>query len=305
MRLCIALAFVVGGCSSSKQDPPKPPPTPADAAKPTVATADDVAKLLPAKPGLPLAVAALRFDATRAQAKAAAPTLADDGQVTLKGAAGVQLKVAFHGKVDQVRYVALALPTDAVPGIIAKWGQPERAKLGRRRTAAYWFGGGVQAVLESTEDPARLTLWPYTPWKAQLGGDADRFGWESTSLLGLDRSAALAATTAYAPKFRGKTGIQLSLPRHEYREDPTWAQLELTEGKVSAIHMRLDYRPLPTLKVAYMDAVRAKWGQPVKTDGKVSWFGDGRLSVEDEAHLYRYTVTIRAVAPPTDEKPPK
>jgi len=291
VALCVLLCV---GCSSSSKAPDAAKAAPAKPKPPPMATAEDVAKLLPASVGLPVPAAKLTFATTKAQAKAAIPALDAEGRIPLATKAlGLELGVAFHKRSEQLRYVVLSMPKAAAAAIAARWGAPTTAKIGRRRTGDFWLAGGVQAVLEAAEEPARLTLWPYTPWKTLLGDAEDRFGFETTPLLGLTRGAALAAVKDYRPKFRGEEGIRIRLPRHELREEPTWGRLTLEAGHVVAVSMRLSYRADPKLRDAYR-AAAAKWGEPVKTEGRTAWYGDGTVKLTDEEHALRLTLTRSA-----------
>lgn len=310
MRFLALAALIALGCSSSGTDAPKGKagPTPkVDAAKPKpppVPTTADVEKLLPATAGMPVAAAKLAFSMTRAEAKAAIPDLGDDGSVPVHPSDQLELELRFHSKFDGLRYVVLSMPASTAGAVAKRWGPGREARLGRRGVGTFWHGGGIQAVLDATEDRASLTLWPYTPWKTLLGDAKTHFGFESTPLIGLERGAALAAVAAYNPKFRGKTGIRLRLPRHEVQEDRTWAHLDVEEGKVVAVAMRLDYRPDPKLKAEYEAAFEAKWGAPTKTEGHVRWFGD-RVWVEDKPHAHHFELRMAATPPlPTPARTP-
>ena len=90
-------------------------------------------------------------------------------------------------------------------------------------------------------------------------------------------------------------------------EDRTWAHIDLEDGKVVAVAMRLDYRPDPKqLKADYEAAFEAKWGAPTKTEGQTRWFGD-RVWVVDKPHAFRFELKIAskppAKAPEKKKKP--
>lgn len=204
-----------------------------------------------------------------------------------------KLSLYWHADSERLRYVAVDLPADAQAGLTARWGAPVEGSVGHRRRATWWIAPQrqLQAVLEGSEDRARLSFWPLAPWQSLLGGnDRQRLGFERPErpLLGATVAEVEASYAAYNPRRLAPDRIDLYLPPHEYTDRATVVRLGIAEDKVAKIEIKLSYRAHLPLRDAFRQGLTAKYGEP-----KEGVYGEKpRVEVDDAPGTGRITVRI-------------
>ncbi len=117
--------------------------------------------------------------------------------------------------------------------------------------------------------------------KKSAEGDAyPALGVEPEPLLGMSLEQV---KSAYAEALRDSTVVSdarvvLTLPPHECSAKPTFIDLSVTEGVVSRVHLKLEYRS-DADREAIATALKAKYGDAVATKDAVSTHYSGRVKV--------------------------
>ncbi len=294
--LLLVLLSLAVGCSGKDERAP-------DAAAPALPPARPVADLLPAKPGLPKPVGALRLDMDRAAALKALPELKGGEALPLAGYDGVEVRVSFHADGERVRFVMLTAPEAAADAVVARWGAPEKVKVARTRQVELWVAADarVQIVLEREPGLTRLTFWPFTPWRELLGASPDALGFERTPILGKPQAELLQAYAAHRPKVRDGR-VDLWLSRTEYADAPLVARVTFADGVASEVVLRMEYMPRPALREELLAAFAKKWGAPAEGEKGVLSYAGETVLVDDDPHSMRLRVRVRR-APTPDERP--
>jgi hypothetical protein len=224
------------------------------------------------KVAFPAPVAKLNFKMTKAQVEKAVPALAKKwATIRPEGFKGVEIRVGYTIKPEMLRLVKARLPAAARDFLVKAWGKPVKAKVTSVGENEVWLNeaDGMQAILRKRGGGDwDLVIWPFMPWKKQLGTDKIKFGFETKPLLGMKAEDVMKEYAKYAARKVSETRIDIRLPNYEYSQIRNTAILTIAKGVVTKMYVKFYYGAHPSVKAAMDAAIKAKFGKPVKV-GKI------------------------------------
>lgn len=218
------------------------------------------------KPKLVGPLAKVQLGIAEAKVAQAAPQFVEGvGVVESPEFPGVTFQL-YVGQKKTVESATITLPkAEARAAIVSAWGEPREVEY-RRKPVAFWFNpeDGIRALLTEGHDPAEMTLRyeRYTPVAKTLGEGKDRFGFETTPILG---ATVDTLKQAYADAFDGQTGqlVFLNFPPTEF-DDRIRVQARVEGDKVVAYQLNLAFGGNEQVKAEILALLEAKYGKPTE-----------------------------------------
>jgi len=288
--LCGLFALVLATACDKGEEPAKTAPTVEKAVE-----VKPVTDLFPGKTvELPPPLAKLSFGMTEADAETALPGITKK-LVKLEGYADISAGSFSTDKGDAKVLTSLRIAVPKEAGdleklLTEKWGAPRSTKdLGK--TVLVWFNPeqGLRARLkEGFGDKKDLEFSAYMPFDKLIGADKDKFGFETTPLLGLDLAGLSkdyakvleVLTKEKAEKKRAEmkkmfgdkidmlgeaqASTDLHLPPTELESFRTtvWPRFNKETGLIESVRMTVPYDSEEGAADRMMAVMKAVWGEP-------------------------------------------
>ncbi len=299
MRVMIFAACALALGCSQKPESPKPSPKKAGATDPKPKAAEtpkakpepvQLGVLLPAKPALPGAVAALKPGMRAEEVAKAAPLL--KGEESLPVGDG-SIRVVYHSRAKTLRFIEVEAPKTALP-LPAAWGEGKEVTVGTL-TNRFWFVGDWQVQLASGGEIVRLAYWPYTKASALIGANKDRFGFEKAEarILGSRIEDVLRNYQHLRPRVKAER-VDLLLHRTEFQQRATKVRVDFEKGIATSVELRLSHVGVKELILGFLLSADQAFGPITKKEGRRDFHGD-HVVVEHLAAVNE--VRIRMTAP--------
>lgn len=329
--LTLPLLLGVAACDKDKK-----PEGESKDAKPAVEKKDPATLFTGDKVTMPAVLGTITLDMTQEQAKAAMPTLPEDGTIKSEEYPDIRFNCDFDDETKKLRRVYFSLlKTDAVKFATEKWGEPKKGTdLGKE--VLWWFNpeGKIRvSVADSFSDgEAYVEFTAYMPVKDLLGAEGKELAFaKDAPLLGLtvadleakyapfvkkeseedakksqEQIAKLAGEEAKAMMGKPTASVDLEYPPTEWAK--YWTPVHLSwsdEGKIERFWFGIDFEPHPAAKDELLAFFKAKWGEPTQEkehgdfgDDIFVFSQDPRIEVKEDTISNKWDITVEPAKAP-------
>jgi hypothetical protein len=321
--LTLPLMLGVAGCDKDKK--PEGDAKTEDA-KPAVEKKDPATLFTGDKVTMPAVFGTVTLGMTQEQAKAAMPTLPEDGTIKTEEYPDLRFNTDFDDDSKKLTRVYFSLPkADAIKFATEKWGEPKKGTdLGKE--VLWWFnpeaGLRVSIADSFSEGEVYVEFTSYIPVKQFLGEGKELAFAKDAPLLGLTVADLEAKYPAFLKKeseeeakksqedlakfagdevkaVLGKPTASVDLEYLPTEWAKYWTPVHLSwsdEGKIERFWFGIDFEPHPAAKDELMAFFKTKWGEPTEEDeygDKLFVFSqDPRIEVKEDTISNKWDITV-------------
>jgi hypothetical protein len=288
--LALPLLIALPACDKKKEEEKK------EEEKPKVEKKEISTLFTGDKVTLPAPFGGLKLGMTLDEGKAAAPGMADDGDIKTEEYEDVWFKADFDDDTKKLSRVYFNLPkAEAVKLMTAQWGEPKKATE-YDKEMLWWFNPEAElrvSIGDSfTDGEAHVEFTHYQPVAKFLGEGPEIEFQKAAPLLGLTIAdldskygAWIKKTTeeeaaqrkADIEKFAGaEAGAAMGKPTADVDLEypPTewgkyWTPVHFMwsdDGKINRVWFAIDYEAHPEARDEIMALLKKKWGEPKEED---------------------------------------